>query len=183
MGGVDKLLLEIDGVPLLIRTCRIAAATGQPVFAAIPGPWHPRYKALRNETVTCFDIPEAKEGIGGTLRGAVRRLPPCEAFMILLADLPKLETPDILSIIDVYLEAPDPSIVRAATFEGKPGHPILFPSRYRKKFEELSGDDGAKSVIEQTKTLPKLVRLKNDRALHDIDTPEDWENWEKSRAS
>ena len=177
MGGVDKLLQEIDGVSLLVRTVRIAEASGHPVFVAIPGPWHPRYKALRSENVTCFDVPDASEGVGGSLRGAVKRLPPCDAFMVMLADMPLIETEDIRRLWSDGQNHNGALIVRAATQSGKPGHPIIFDASLRDDFEGLTGDDGAKSIVAAHSGATRLIPLAGERARYDLDTPDEWQHW------
>ncbi len=168
MGGEDQLMLKIDGVPLIVRTCRRAAATGHPVFAAIPGPWHPRYEALRDEPVTCFDVPGHKEGIGGPMRGAVRRLPPCEAFMIVLADMPDLETADLQKVTTTFPHQAKNTVVRAFTDRDDPGHPILVSSDLRPEFSELSGDDGANLIVSNPNLNLIRVQLSKDREIHKV---------------
>ena len=178
MSGKDKLLQEIDGKPLLQRTVRRAVATGNPVFVAIPGPWHPRYALLRREQVACFDVPDSKEGVGGTLRGAVKRLPPCDAFLVMLADMPDLETGDLLEIIYEKDNHRDALIIRASTEAGKLGHPILFDASLRPAFAMLRGDRGAAEIVTQHKDQMITVALKGERARFDLDTPEDWQTFE-----
>ncbi|SHG73145.1 CTP:molybdopterin cytidylyltransferase MocA [Cognatiyoonia sediminum] len=181
MSGKDKLLQDIDGTPLLLRTARRAIAAGKPVFVAIPGPWHPRYQLLRSEPVACYDIPDAKEGVGGTLRGSIKRLPPCSAFMILLADMPDIETADMLRLFEEKQRHPAAKIVRATTETGLPGHPILFDSSLRPDFEKISGDQGAVEIVKRFQDQTTLVPLDGDRARLDLDTPEDWRKFEKRR--
>lgn len=175
MGGVDKLLQKVNDVPLLVRTVRIACASGHPVFVAIPGPWHPRYKILKDEEATCFDVPDAEEGVGGTLRGAVKRLPPCDAFMIMLADMPLIEAHDVRQLW-LAAAAQDQLITRATTDDGKLGHPIIFDSQLRDAFENLHGDEGAKAIAQQNISATRYVPLTGHRARFDLDTPEDWKN-------
>lgn len=181
MNGPDKLLRKIDGVPLLCRTARIATATGYPVFAAIPGPSHERYTALKQEAVTCFDVPECREGLGGSLRGVVKRLPVCEAFMILLADLPDLQTTDLKEVFAARRQFPNHKIWRGATPHGKGGHPILFDAILRSEFATLTGDIGAKTIVSKHQDFTKLVQLRDNRSINDLDTEQDWTDWLASR--
>lgn len=183
MRGADKLLQEVDGVPLLVRTARRAEASGYPVLVAIPGPSHPRYRALKHENVVCFDVPEAPEGIGGTLRGAVKRLPPCEAFMVMLADMPMIETSDITRLFDAYRNGSNARIVQATTEDGQPGHPIVFDARLRDRFENCAGDDGAKPIIAAHIGQTHRISLAGNRARFDLDTPDDWKNWDRLNES
>ncbi|MGL5036031.1 MAG: NTP transferase domain-containing protein, partial [Microcystaceae cyanobacterium] len=42
--GQDKALLNIDGMPLLTRTCKLAQTVAQPVYVVTP--WIERYSAI-----------------------------------------------------------------------------------------------------------------------------------------
>lgn len=181
MRGVDKLMQDVDGQPLLAHVVGTAIATGHPVFAALPGPLHPRYALLRPLAVTALDIPDSSEGMGGTLRGAVRRLPPCQAFMVLLADIPDIETADLQAVFDARRGHPGHMIWRGATEEGMPGHPILFDASLRPQFSQLHGDSGGESLVQQLADQTYLVPLPGNRARHDLDTPEEWANWRAAR--
>ncbi len=183
MRGRDKLLEPVDGQPLLARVAEQASGTGQPVFAVLPGPEDPRYDVLKSSPVICFDVPDSAEGMGGTMRGGVKRLPPCDAFMIVLADLPELETEDFKTIFGARLNAPDYLIWRGATEDGKPGHPILFDAKLRPRFHKLTGDSGGEPIVSPLKQQTKLIPLPGERARLDLDTPEDWADWRaKSKA-
>lgn len=181
MRGRDKLLEDVDGRPLLARVADQALATGQPVFAVLPGPDHARYDALKDHQVICFDVPDSKEGMGGTMRGGVKRLPPCDAFMIALADLPEIEGVDYKAILDSRKTDPDNLIWRGATEDGKPGHPILFDATLRPEFAKLSGDSGGEPIVKPLRDKTKLVPLEGKRARLDLDTPEDWQAWRNAR--
>jgi len=177
MRGADKLLQDIDGAPLLAHVVARAAATGHPVITAMPGPQHPRYQVMRDLPTACYDIPDAVEGMSGTLRGAVKRLPPCDAFMLLLADLPEIETADMNAVFAARLAHPDHLIWRGATHDAKPGHPIVFDAGLRPAFAGLSGDRGGDAVVKAYADQTKLVTLPGNRARLDLDTPEDWAAW------
>ncbi len=181
MRGRDKLLEKVDGEPLLARLAKRAIATGHPVFAALPGPAHPRYDVLRRLSVICFDVPDSIEGMGGTMRGSVARLPDCDAFMILLGDLPEIEEGDIRAIFLARQAYPKDLIWRGATQDLEPGHPILFDSRLRPEFQNLTGDSGGEPIVRPLKERTKLVPLEGNRARLDLDTPEEWDAWRAQR--
>lgn len=181
MRGRDKLLEPIDGTPMLAHIARQAADTGAPVFAVLPGPNHERYEILKGTKVICFDVPDSKEGVGGTLRGGVKRLPPCDAFMIVLADLPELRTEDFAAVSVARTTEPNNLVWRGATQDGKPGHPILFEGSLRPRFEELSGDSGGAPLLKSLKDQTSLVRLPGNHARLDLDTPEEWQAWREAR--
>ena len=53
--GQDKALLQVDGQPLLVRTCQIAAAICNPV--AVVTPWVDRYRPVLPKTIHLIQEP------------------------------------------------------------------------------------------------------------------------------
>ncbi len=179
MRGRDKLLEDVDGEPLLRRQARRALATGHAVFVALPSADHPRKDAMVGLDLTILTVPEAAEGMSGTMRGAVQQLPECAAFMILLGDLVGIETTDMQVIFQARKDNPDFLIWRGATTAGQPGHPIIFDATLRPEFAKLSGDGGGEVLVKPLKSQTHLTRFADDRARLDLDTPEDWDKWRR----
>ena len=174
MQGADKLALPVDGTPLLRHRARTALATGEPVFIALPAPDHPRAALVADLPVTAVTAPDAPLGLAHTLRAAVAALPPCDRFLILLADLPELTTDDLRAVLTAPDSHPAARIWRGATAAGAPGHPVLFDATLRPAFAALSGDTGAEPIIRAHRAETVLVPLPADHARRDLDTPADW---------
>lgn len=184
MRGRDKLLEEVDGTPLLARQASRAARVAETVLVALPPHPHPRYATLEGLGVTALTIPDSAEGMGGTLRGAVARLPAqCSGVLVLLADLPEITEQDLQSVLAARILAPDALIWRGSTEDGRPGHPILFDRQVFPDFEALNGDEGGQSLIRRYKDHVHLVPLPGAHARRDLDTPEDWDAWRAERLS
>ena len=181
MGGADKLLEPVGGVPLLRHVVEEALATGHAVSVALPIGAEARRATLVGLEVAVHEIAAAAEGMGGTLREVVHALPRCPAFLVMLADLPELTGGDMASVIAARGTHPEALIWRGATANGKPGHPILFDTALRSEFAELSGDRGAATLVARHSERVHLVRLDGARARTDLDTPEDWAAWRASR--
>ena len=179
MRGRDKHLEEIDGVPLLRRLALAALGLGEPVFVALPALPHPRAEALEGLDVTLLVIPEAEEGMSGTLRGAVARLPKGAGFLLVLGDLAEIGTVEMRAVTAARADAPDKLIWRGATETGEPGHPILFDASLIPRFAKLSGDSGGESLVKPLREQTFLVPLPGSIARNDLDTPEDWDAFRK----
>lgn len=179
MRGRDKHLEEIDGVPLLRRLVLAALELDEPIFVALPALPHPRAEALAGLDVTLLAIPEAAEGMSGTLRGAVARLPRGAGFLLILGDLAEIGAVEMRAVMAARTDAPDKLVWRGATEAGEPGHPILFDASLIPRFAELSGDGGGESLVKPLKSQTCLVPLPDRVARHDLDTPEDWEAFRK----
>ena len=179
MRGRDKLLEPVAGEPLIARQARMAgAATEGPVLVTLPPAPHLRYEALGNLPVTQVPVPDADRGISASLRCGINALPPATlAVMVLLADLPDLTADDLRALCAAVDLSGEALIWRGATETGAAGHPIVFARPLFDALCRLEGDRGGADIIRQQKDQTVHIRLPGDRALRDLDTPEDWAAW------
>lgn len=177
MRGADKLMCNVHGAPLLRRQIDRAIGIG-PIYVALPSDNHPRLAALNGTDAIPLIVPEASQGMGGTMRGAVAQLPDCDAFMIVLGDLISLTNNDLKGVIDAISAHKEHLIWRGATPEGRAGHPIIFDASLRPAFANLHGDNGGESIVKPLKSQTYLHKFNDNRARHDLDTPEDWAAWQ-----
>ena len=179
MRGRDKLLEQVNGMSLLrLQTTRARAATAGPVLVTLPPAPHPRYAELIGCDATPVTVPDAASGMSASLRRGLLALPPrTAAVMILLADLVALETADLVTVFDKVDLTTDAMVWRGVTSKGKPGHPLVVRSTLFAALMTLQGDTGGAEVIRQHagQTIP--VPLPGNRALLDLDTPDDWAAW------
>ena len=176
MRGADKLLLPVDGMPLLRRQVLCALATGMPVLVTLGPGQDARRDALKGLNVAVMTIPDASQGMSGSLRAAALWAAKAAGLLVLLPDMPLIDTPHLATLIAAFEKAPL-RVHRAATPDLRPGHPVLVPGYLLPRWAALSGDEGARSVIASLEHDPILVPLPADVALLDLDTPEDWAKW------
>ncbi|MFX0540407.1 nucleotidyltransferase family protein [Roseovarius sp. S4756] len=175
MGGRDKLMEKIGGVPLLLRQTRRALATGADVLVTIRADYPARIAALTDTAARLVPVDAPEEGIAASLRAGIAALPDgTSALMILLPDLPDIDTADLKAILAAHSAAPD-RILRAVAEDGAAGHPTLFPARFFPELARLTGDSGAAGVIRGAGFAP--VPLTGNRAILDLDTPAAWAAW------
>lgn len=178
MAPDDKLLLTINGKPMVRRVAETALATGFPLSVVL-SPRHPeRGIALRGLGLTQITLPEdaAPCGMAISLRHGLTAIAPECAVMVVLGDQPDLTTADLLRVIEQWQLQPH-RIHRGGTGTGTPGHPVILPAPLRPALARLDGDSGARDIIAAAPEQPILVLLPAQNALTDIDTPEDWQNW------
>ncbi|MCV3271008.1 nucleotidyltransferase family protein [Roseobacter sinensis] len=185
MRGADKLLEEVDGLPLLRRQAELASAvTTGPVLVALPPAPHPRYRSLDALAVDRVPVADADEGMNASLRTAFAALPRgAPAAMLLLADLPELTKEDLRVVLQAIDLKPEALIWRGATEDGKPGHPIVFAAPLFEAFASLQGDGGGREVVAKAGSRVALIPLPGQHARRDLDTPEDWAAWRAERAA
>ncbi|WFS02491.1 nucleotidyltransferase family protein [Rhizobium tumorigenes] len=172
MGGPHKLLATFDGIPLVRIMAQRACATGAPVFvvtghrhleitAALAGLdieniYNPNFESgMASSIVAGFGAASAS-GSGGVL--------------VMLADMPAVETSDLMALIQAFQAARGESIVRAVS-DGKRGNPVILPISLRPAVMALRGDVGARGIIDGC-GMP-VVDVEIGPAAHlDVDTPD-----------
>ena len=71
----DKLMLPVNGQPMLRHIGLEIAELNYPTVAALPPHPHPRWDALDGLDILCCSFVESVEGLSGTLRAAVATIP------------------------------------------------------------------------------------------------------------
>jgi CTP:molybdopterin cytidylyltransferase MocA len=178
MRGDDKLTQKIDGVEQIKRIALSACATGTVVAVTLPDAAHPRASYLLNLDLKVISVPEAHLGMGRSISAGISLLAShdLDGVMIVPADMPEITQNDLATVMEAFGTSPN-AIVQACTAQGQPGHPVVFPKSVFQDFHCLSGDRGARSVIQANMHLRKLVELPHLNATTDLDTPEDWQEW------
>ena len=184
MRGADKLMEEVEGAPLVATMARRALASEAPkVLVALPDLDHPRAGALAGLAVDLVPVPDAALGMGVSIATGVAALPAkTTAVMILPGDMPELTRDDFRTMTDAWQKAPDNAILRAASADGRPGHPVIFPRACFAALSQLGGDQGARKVISTHDAPIQPVPLPHAHALTDLDTPEAWAAWRAARS-
>ena len=175
MRGGDKLLETIEGETLLRRQVRVAKATGAEVMVVLPINSPMRRAQIAFEDVQVVEAKDPSLGMSASIAIGVASLPrSAEAVMILPTDMPDLSAADLNAVLSEFAENSD-TVHRGASENGQPGHPVVFPRRLFPVLKALSGDDGARAVLESE--VVRLVPLPNKNAVTDLDTPEEWQSW------
>lgn len=182
MLGRDKLLIPVDGVALLRHVVGRALATGHPVLVTLPAGDVARRDALRGLDVQIISVENSGLGMAQSLQAGIHEIPKVSAGLLVgLADMPDVTTDDYLSIINDFIVDPDVSIHRAARHDGTAGNPVLLPRWALKDRELIIGDAGARPLLRRYTDRVRLVKLPNNHATTDLDTPEDWAVWSAKR--
>jgi molybdenum cofactor cytidylyltransferase len=147
--GKPKQLLLYEGRTLLRRTIDTALLTNAHSVHVVLG-----YKSeqMNLEITGCpVDIiinPYWQAGISTSIRSGMQSLKPnTEAVLIVLCDQPKLSAGVLNKLIDTYAVTRAPIVT--STYAGTVGVPTLYDRRIFSELLDLSGDHGAKSIIER----------------------------------
>jgi molybdenum cofactor cytidylyltransferase len=110
------------------------------------------------------------------LLAALARKP--KGIMVLLGDQPLLSVTTIDHLIHLYeshLLGNENLQYVAASLQGIPRPPIIFSQKAATELMTLTGDDGAKTLLQKKKLTGIMVNYENERDFLDIDTPQDYE--------
>ena len=178
MRGTDKLLEQINGIALLRRQALMALTVSDDVRVALPPHPHARYDALDTLPVRTIEVADASAGMSASLRAIFETLErDVTHAMLLLADLPDITQQDLERVQAGVAAQPDALIWRGATEDGQGGHPMVIAAPLFAAFRQLVGDEGGQSVVRNAGSQVQLVPLPGNRALCDLDTPEEWAAW------
>jgi molybdenum cofactor cytidylyltransferase len=167
--GSPKQLVKLDGELLLHRVIASAGEVAGAAVTVVLGSNAAEIAAILPPVGLQVNR-EWREGIGSSIRSAVRSLPgACDGALIVLADQPKITAASLRRLVSAWHKQPRHII--ASRYSAVTGVPAIFP---RWCFEELSalrGDVGARAIIarHEDRVVPVLV----PEAGIDIDRPED----------
>ena len=177
MRGADKLLESIDDQPLIRIMAQRCLKAGE--TRIVLGPDQPARRAALDGLDLEIVESEGDDGMAASIRAGVKGLKN-KTIMIALADMPEITASDLHLLLGLHGQGLSP-IVQAASEDGSPGQPVVFASKYLKQLAKLEGDVGAKAILKANASAVALIPLKGNRALIDLDTPEDWANWRANR--
>jgi len=173
MGAVNKLLIGVDGKPMVRRVAETALAAGAKPVIAVTGHERGRVEAaLSGLAVACVDNPDYAQGLSTSLKRGLAALPAdIDGVLVCLGDMPLISTADIGRIVAAFEPREGREIV-VPTSGGKRGNPVLWGSRFFAEMRNLAGDTGAKHLIGVYPEAVAEVETETDGVLTDIDTPQ-----------
>jgi len=173
MGTTNKLLADIQGLPMVRRVAETALLAGlDPVVVVVGHDADQVRSALDGLPVRLAANPDHAQGLSTSVRvgiGAVGE--GVEGAMVLLGDMPWVSLADIRALMDAFSPAEGRSIC-VPVAGGRRGNPVLWSARHFAALRRLEGDVGARRLLAEPGDGVYEVRVPDDGVLRDIDTPE-----------
>jgi molybdenum cofactor cytidylyltransferase len=175
MGAVNKLLLEYAGEIAVRRAARAALDAGiNDVIVVIAAGDDHIVGTLHGLRVRIVENPDHAEGIASSIRAGVAAVAPAHAgALVMLADMPLIAPRHLLPLLEAFVERE--SIV-VPYYCGRRGNPVLWGRDYFGELTTLSGDVGARALLERHSDRVIRIEAPDDAVLVDVDTPQDWTN-------
>ncbi len=197
--GRHKLLLPLGNRPVLAHVIAAALASqARPIMIVLGH----QAEQVRTQIATFTTLPAVisvenpnyLQGMSTSLRTGLQTLLHSQntqeqtfhslsGVIIMLGDQPLLTSHSIDALI-AHKQATGKRII-APLYNGRRGNPVLFDASLFPELMEISGDEGARSVIERHKQEVATIELSNAIASYDVDTWEAYQavvaEWEKQQ--
>ncbi|WP_367156123.1 NTP transferase domain-containing protein [Methylomonas sp. HYX-M1] len=169
--GADKLLHPLTGDETVAsQACRrLLHATGS-VIAVVRQEDKPLAERLLSLGATVAFCAQAERGLSASLACGVAAAPASNAVLIALADMPWIQPASIAAIARAMYAG---AWIAAPAYRGRRGHPVGFSPLLRAELLGLTGDQGAKPVLQNHDGRVTLIDCDDPGVLLDIDTPAD----------
>jgi CTP:molybdopterin cytidylyltransferase MocA len=148
MGQPKALVRGSDGVPWLERGSRPLLDAGcDPVFVVLGAEAESARLLLSDDArLVAVFADDWEQGMGASLAAGMRAVSSTgnDAVIITLVDLPDLSLDSVLRVAGGH----SPASLRQATYDGRPGHPVLVGRTHWPDFTaQLRGDSGGRDYL------------------------------------
>ncbi|HJN04861.1 MAG TPA: molybdopterin-binding/glycosyltransferase family 2 protein [Alphaproteobacteria bacterium] len=173
MGRTNKLLAEIDGVPMVRRAVVAALESGAGPVVVVTGHESARVRAALEDLEVVFaGNPDYAAGLSTSLVRGLEALDDlCDGAVVMLGDMPAVRPAHIDQLIAAF-DADEGRSICVPTSGGKRGNPVLWGRQYFDEMKTVVGDVGAKHLIGEYEDAVCEVATGDGAVLFDIDTPE-----------
>ena len=181
MGRNNKLLLNVDGIPLVRNSAINILNSNVTSMTVVTGfDENKIVNALSGLNVNFVKNINFREGLSSSLKAGLASITPSPpAVIICLADMPKIQPEHINRLLENF----DPLRgleICIPTNNGKRGNPVLIGSRFFPHIFETSGDFGAKQVMKHHPDKIVEVEIGTSDIHFDIDTQDEYDNFTTS---
>jgi molybdenum cofactor cytidylyltransferase len=179
MGSRNKLLLPLDGVPIVRRS--VATILGHPFAEVVVVTGHQSAdveEALRAMPVLFAYNARFVQGQMTSVRQGLASLSERSAgiagVMVCLADQPRLTTDDVDAIASAFFERPGCPVL-VPTYQGARGNPIVLARASLETILARGGNFGCKQFVSKNSDVVETLAMPNDHVVVDVDSPADYE--------
>lgn len=180
LGGTPKQLLRQEGAALVRRITETALSLQAGPIVVVLGANQDQIGAeLDGLSVHVVANDNWPSGMASSLQAGLQTLwdEPVEAFLVLLTDQPFINTDLLRQLIQAHQQTGQGIIACRYGEPGNLGVPALFGIQYKDAFMRLTGDVGARKLIQQH--LDDCAEIPFPQAAIDLDTWEDVKAWQK----
>jgi molybdenum cofactor cytidylyltransferase len=174
--GQTKQLLVLKGKTLLETAIDKTLSLGIPVVLVLGARSEQIKSEIDTRQVTISINHDWEKGISSSIRCGIRSalelVPDVSGVLMVLADQPGITVDHLRSLFE---QGTFKDRIVATEYRGALGVPAYFPGENFEQLLKLSGDQGAKPLLQ--KSRQSVVPVPFEPAALDIDTRQDWINF------
>jgi molybdenum cofactor cytidylyltransferase len=176
--GGDKLSATLANAPADVAAgTPVGVAAAKHLIAALPDSLavvrdvdDPHAASLRTAGLRVVAGAQADDGMGRSLACGVVAAKDADGWVVTLADMPWIAPATIRAIANAIAAGAD---IAAPSFDGERGHPVGFARRHYGALSALTGDAGARALLDRHRDRVALVAVDDAGILRDVDLPAD----------
>jgi molybdenum cofactor cytidylyltransferase len=166
--AAHKLEAPFANSTVFAQSLANALASALPARVAVSEATPPAVKAM----CRMLDVPTllCSGGMSDVIAQAVRQTQSDAGWLIAPADMPCISKAAYTAVATALAQG---ATIAAPTYNGQRGHPVGFATSLRGELLALSGDAGARAVLQHHAQAVTHIAVGDAGILLDIDTPED----------
>ena len=163
MNGENKLTKKIQDIPLIKLSVKNILTSPIDELIVVLGYQKEIIEKLidKNEKINLVFNKDFESGMASSIKTGLNNLPvKTEAFFICLGDMPLVNS----DIYNQLIKSRSQKDIIVPTYKGQQGNHVLFDNSIKDNILNISGDVGAKKILELNKD--KILNLKiNDQSI------------------
>ena len=172
-GPASKLVASLEGKPLVRHVADAALASrARPVVVVTGHARNEVEEALAGTEVTFVHNADYAKGMSTSLKAGIAALPgDCECVLVLLADMPRVASALLDAMAERFAAESDLDAL-VPVYRGLRGNPVLLARSLFEDVATLTGDKGARGLIERPGVRSIDFEVADEAVAADVDTPE-----------
>jgi molybdenum cofactor cytidylyltransferase len=173
-GPRNKLLApDATGQPMVARVAdAVLASSAGPVIAVLGHEADLVTQAFAGRDIFVAVAPDYAEGLSASLRAGLAAVPDdAAAVLVCLGDMPLVTAAQIDRLIEAY-DPLEGRLIVVPAHNGQRGNPVLWDRRFFAAMAELTGDTGARALLQLHAESVVEVEMGSDAVTTDFDTPD-----------
>ena len=172
--GSNKLMYEVDGVPMYQRTLRMLQKAAERIpdsrIVVVTQPQYSEIIDVVKETgAEVLFNPKPERGIASSMQIGLEIAKDADACFFTVSDQPWLTAETIIALYDAFQS--ENKGMACTVWGEKTGNPCIFSKKYYRKLMEITGDKGGKQIIKRYPEDVTYLKISDERELQDVDVP------------
>ena len=173
MNGENKLTKEIQGIPIIKHSVKNILASSIDELIIVLGHQKETIEKLinKNEKIKFVFNKDFESGMASSIKEGLNHLSKnTEAFFICLGDMPMVNS----DIYNQLIKSRSQKDILVPTYKSQQGNPILFNKSLKEKIMSITGDIGAKKILELNKDKILNFEVNDQSIIKNFNTLDDF---------